>query len=206
MRKWIIIASLYAALAGALVWAIGSANKANKKLDIAEANVKAYDELLGSSKEKNVVLQLTTEQLSNVRDSLLRQLNDTRKELKIKDKNLKSMQHVSSTLSRTDTIVLNDTIFKEVYKKDSVVLDTLVGDKWYKARIRLDYPSSIIFRPEFKSEKQIFVSTRKETVNPPKKWWIQRLFQRKHTVVRIDVVESNPYVGNEESRYVEVVK
>ena len=85
-------------------------------------------------------------------------------------------------------------------------MDTLIGDKWYNAKVSLKYPSTIIVAPKFISEKHIIVSTKKETVNPPKKLWILRLFQKKHTIIKVDVVEKNPYVTNESSRYIEVVK
>ena len=63
----------------------------------------------------------------------------------------------------------------------------------------------IAVKPEFKSEKHIIVSTKKETVNPPKKFFLLRWFQKKHLVVHVDVVEKNPYVGGETSKYIEIV-
>ena len=87
-----------------------------------------------------------------------------------------------------------------------MAVDTLIGDSWYNAKVSLKYPSTVVIQPTFKSEKNIIVSTKKETVNPPKKLWILRLFQKKHTVLKIDVIEKNPYVSNEESRYVEIIK
>jgi hypothetical protein len=131
------------------------------------------------------------------------ELNNTRKELKIKDKNLKALQAVASKFSKKDTIYIpGDTIFKE----PSFALDTLVGDKWYSVRLGLQYPSMIAIQPEFKSEKHIVVSSKKETVNPPKKFFLFRWFQKKHRVLHIDVVEKNPYVDGETSRYVEIIK
>ena len=121
--------------------------------------------------------------------------------VKVKDKNLKSVQYITSTLSRVDTITLKDTIFKKPLK-----VDTVIGDKWYNAKIVLSYPSTIIVNPTFKSEKNIVVSTKKETVNPPKKFWLFRLFQKKHTVIKVDIIEKNPYVSNEENRYIEIIK
>ena len=121
--------------------------------------------------------------------------------VKVKDKNLKSVQYITSTLSRVDTITLKDTIFKKPLK-----VDTVIGDKWCNAKIVLSYPSTIIVNPTFKSEKNIVVSTKKETVNPPKKFWLFRLFQKKHTVIKVDIIEKNPYVSNEENRYIEIIK
>lgn len=169
----------------------------------AQANVKAYDELLSDSKQKNIAFQLTTDQLTNAKDSVIKELEETRKQLKIKSKNVKSEQHIVSSFSRVDTIQLKgDTIFKD----RELAVDTVIGDNWYNAKVSMKYPSTVIINPSFKSEKNIIVSTKRETVNPPKKLWILRLFQKKHTVLKIDVVEKNPYVSNEEIRYVEIVK
>jgi hypothetical protein len=64
----------------------------------------------------------------------------------------------------------------------------------------------VAVKPYFKSEKHIIVSSKKETVDPPKKFFLFRWFQKKMIVVHIDVVEKNPYVENESSRYVEVIR
>ena len=175
---------------------------ANEKWEVATANMKAYDAQLAAEGKKNIALQLTIDQLGYFKDSVLQELDNTRKELKIKDKNLKALQSVSSSFSKPDTIILKDTLFKEV----SLDVDTVLGDKWYNVRLGLKYPSIVAVKPYFKSEKHIVVSSKKETVNPPKKYFLLRWFQKRHTVLHIDVVERNPYVDDESSRYVEIIK
>jgi uncharacterized lipoprotein YehR (DUF1307 family) len=170
----------------------------------AEANLKAYDSQLSVEKEKNVAYQLSINQLEYFQDSVLKALDETRKELKIKDKNLKALQAVQSSFKKKDTIriVQVDTLFKE----PDLAIDTLIGDKWYSVELGLRYPSTIAVAPSFTSEKHIVVSTKKETVEPPKKFFIVRWFQRKHTVLSVDVVEKNPYVEGESSKYIEILK
>ncbi len=200
MNKYLIITViLLLAVIGAM-WQ--QVKYANQKWERAEVNVKAYSMSLSREGEKNTALQLTVDQLDYFKDSVLQELDKTRKELKVKDKNLKALQSVSSSFSRTDTIILKDTLFRDV----SLAIDTVLGDKWYNVRIGLKYPSMIAVKPYFKSEKHIIVSSKKETVNPPKKFFLFRWFQRKHVVLTVDVVEKNPYVYNEGSRYVEIIK
>ena len=176
----------------------------NEKWKIAEANVKAYSEELSVKDKKNTALQLTVDQLEYFNDSVLQALDDTRKELKIKDKNLKALQTVKSGFTKRDTITITqvDTLFRE----PTLAIDTLIGDDWYNIQLGLKYPSMIAVKPYFKSEKHIIVSNKKETVNPPKKLFLFRIFQKKHTILHIDVVEKNPYVENESSKYVEIIK
>lgn len=200
MNKWLIIAIVL--LLGVIGICWKNIKYVEDKWKIAEANVKAYSNSLSEAGKKEVALQLTVDQLKYFNDSVLEQLNKTRKELKIKDKNLKALQHVSSSFTRIDTITLRDTLFKE----PSFAMDTLIGDKWYQLKLGLKYPSVITVKPEFKSEKHIIVSSKKETVNPPKKFFLLRWFQKKHRVVHINVVEKNPYVENESSKYIEIIR
>ena len=200
MKKYLIITIIILLAVIGSMWQ--QVEHANDKWETAEANVKAYSSLHSGDRQVNAALQLTVSQLEYFKDSVLQELDRTRKELKVRDKNLKALQAVSSSFSRTDTITLKDTLFKEV----SLAVDTVLGDKWYNVRLGLKYPSMIAIKPYFKSEKHIVVSSKKETVNPPKKFWLFRLFQRKHLVLKVDVVEKNPYVDNESSRYVEVIK
>ena len=202
MKKYLIITIIILiAIIGAM-WQ--QVKFANEKWETAEGNVKAYASMFNAGKEQNAALQLTINQLEYFQDSVLQELDATRKKLKIKDKNLKAVQQVKSSFSRTDTITITqvDTLFKE----PTLAMDTLLGDEWYNLRLGLKYPSTIAVKPYFKSEKHIIVSSKKETVNPPKKFFLFRWFQKRHTILHIDVVEKNPYVDNESSRYVEIMK
>ena len=202
MNKWLIITIIILLAIMAAMWK--QVDYANKKWEKAEGNVKAYASMFNAGKEQNAALQLTINQLEYFQDSVLQELDATRKKLKIKDKNLKAVQQVKSSFSRTDTITITqvDTLFKE----PTLAMDTLLGDEWYNLRLGLKYPSTIAVKPYFKSEKHIIVSSKKETVNPPKKFFLFRWFQKRHTILHIDVVEKNPYVDNESSRYIEIIK
>lgn len=200
MKKYLIIAIII--LIGVIGVMRQQVKYANEKWETATANMKAYDTQLTAEGEKNMALQLTIDQLGYFKDSVLQELDNTRKQLKIKDKNLKALQAVSSSFTKKDTIQLTDTIFKN----RSLALDTLIGDKWYILKLGLKYPSMIAVEPYFKSEKHIIVSSKKETVNPPKKFFFLRWLQRKHLILHIDVVEKNPYVNDEKSEYIEIIK
>lgn len=173
-----------------------------KDLSTATANIKAYSDENSSLKNSARVFQLTVEQLSYYNDSILQKMNEVRKELEIKDKNLKAMQYMLSEASKTDTIEFRDTIFRE----PALHIDTLLGDKWYQMGLELKYPSTIITTPKFISEKYIIVNYKKETINPPKKCWLLRLFQKKHKVVEVNVVEKNPYIENKQQRFIEIIE
>lgn len=175
----------------------------DKKWKEAVENAKAYSELFSNSESKNRAFKLTIDQLKNSNDSIFQELNEARKELKVKDSKLKSLQYVSSSFSKVDTITLKgDTIFKDSH----VNIDTLLSDKWYSVRVGLKYPSTVSIEPKFLSIKYIVVSAKKETVNPPKRFFLFRWFQKKQIRLNVDVVEKNPYVQNQDNRFVEIVR
>ena len=155
-----------------------------------------------SVSNSNRVLHLTIEQLEYYGDSVSRKLLDAQKELKIKDKNLKQMQYLLSEAEKKDTVVFRDTIFRN----PDLRIDTVLGDRWYQVRLGLRYPNTVAVNPKFVSEKIILVDYRKETVEPPKKCFLARWFQKKHKIVEVEVIENNPYIENKQRRFVEIIK
>ena len=186
----------------ALYFTLKSKKETEKRWKEAIANVKSYDNLFNGSKNNDIAFLLTIDQLKYSNDSIFQELNEVRRELKIKDSKLKSLQYISSNFTKSDTIILKDTVFKD----ERIDIDTLLSDEWYSINVGLRYPSSITVTPKFKSEKAVIVSAKKETVNPPKRFFLFRWFQKKHLVLHVNVIEKNPYIENQDNRYVEIIK
>ena len=166
------------------------------------SNQKTFIAENSSLKNENRVFKFTIEQLNYYNDSILEKMNDVRKELKIKDKNLKQIQYLLSEATKKDTTVFKDTLFRE----PSLNIDTLIGDKWYNIRLGLKYPNLITTSPTFISEKYIIVNKKKETVNPPKKFFLFRWFQKKHWVMEVNIKEKNPYIKEVNNKFVEIIE
>lgn len=173
-----------------------------EKLSVSVSNEKAFIAENSLLKNENRVFKFTVEQLNYYNDSILEKMNEVRKESGIKDKDLKQLQYLLSESQRRDSIVFRDTLFGEPVLN----IDTIIGDKWYQMKLGLRYPSTIITDPKFVSEKYIMMDYKKETVNPPKKCWLLRLFQKKHTILEVNVIEKNPYIENKNSKFIEVIK
>ena len=186
----------------ALILTVKSRGKIEKRWKESTENVKSYSELFSNSENKNKGFKLTIDQLQYFNDSILRELNETREALRIKDSKLKSLPYLSSTFIKYDTLIIKDTLFKD----PQIQVDTILSDEWYSIRIGLKYPSTVTVNPMFRSVKHIVVSSRRETVNPPKKFFLFRWFQKKHTILNIDVIEKNPYMKEQNSRYIEIIK
>ena len=204
IRKYIGITAL------ALIFVLGvttyiqykKVESLNIELSISKSNEKAFIEENNELKDRNLAFKFTIDQINYLNDSLITKMNEVRKELKIKDKDLKQMQYLLSTAQKTDTIVFRDTLFRD----RNLQIDTLLGDGWYNIKLGLSYPNLITTTPTFKSEKYIVTSTRKETIKPPKKCAIARWFQKKHKVVEVIIHEKNPYITNKEERFIEIVE
>ena len=171
------------------------------RYSISSANEKALLLINDSNRNEIRSLQLTVDQLDYFNDSILDKLKDTQSKLKIKDKNLRELQYLKTITTKTDTVRLTDTIFIE-----GACVDTVVGDEWVKTNLEMCYPNQIVLTPEITSEKIIVAHLKKETVCPPKKCWLARLFQKKHKVVVVEIEEKNPYMTTKEYRHVEIVK
>ena len=173
-----------------------------EEISVSMSNQKAFIAENSSLKEENRVFKFTVEQLNYYNDSILQKMNNIRKELKIKDKNLKQLQYLLSVSTKKDTVLFTDTIFRD----KSLALDTIIGDKWYNIRLGLKYPNLIYTEPTFTSEKYIIVNKKKETVNPPKKFFLFRWFQRKHWVMEVHIKEKNPYIKETNNKFVEIIE
>ena len=172
-----------------------------KELAISTANEKALFEDNSSLQNKKRTLQLTVDQLNHINDSIIMKMNETRKELKVKDKYIQSLEYQLSEASKTDTIIFRDTLFRE----SNFQLDTTMRDKWYSLNLQLKYPSTIIASPKFISERYVVQNFRKEPIKIAKKCWIWRVFQRKHIVLETEVVEKSPYIINKKEKYIKII-
>ena len=173
-----------------------------------EANLKAYIALNDTLKSTNRMFEFKTSQLNYINDSLVNQMNTIRKNIGVKDKNLKGLGYIKSTVRIHDTVFVNR--IRDGDKPLSI--DTVINKKWYQ--IEIDYKGSrcseckdtLIVSPKVSSEKYVVISTSKEYVDAPKKWWLQRIFQKKEEVVDVTVVETNPYIYSDHERFIKVIK
>lgn len=196
-----IVIGAFIALITIIVILYNSYQNSQESLKESRNNEKAYQIENLNLKDDSRMFMFHIEQLSYYNDSITEKLNAERKNLKIKDNQIVQLQYMLSKVQKVDTITLVDTIFTP-----TVDLDTTIGDKWYSLNLKLKYPSSIIVTPTFNSEKMVFMYLKKETINPPKKTWLGRLFQKKHKVMEVKVLESNPYIENKQNRFIEIVK
>lgn len=175
-----------------------------EELSYTTINMNAYDVENSHLKDRILVYQFTVDQLNYLKDSILVEMNNVRKELKIKDDNIKRLEYIASTASRTDTIYIRET--DTIFREPDFHIDTIKQDEWYSLHLEMSYPNKVTVTPSFKSEKYIITHSRRETIKPPKKCAIGRWFQKKHNVLEVEIVEKNPYIINDKQKFIEIIK
>ena len=198
----IIIIGITVLLFGSLVAGTVVLSKRNAELkrraEVAETNNHAYQMRIEGQAQKIIQFELSTEYLRHCNDSVSLKLTETIDKLKVSEKKLKEANYMLSHFAKTDTVVVYDTIFCE----PDFWMDTVIGDRWVSTRLEMMYPSTIILTPSVVSEKKVLIYTNKEIVGEPSKCFFIRWFQKRHTVTRVIVDESNPYIISEENVFI----
>ncbi len=166
LKLWIIgiLIATFIGLGVAVKTQSDKIHELNTELLVATNNNKAYESERDSLKDKTIQFQFAVEQLNHSNDSLVSHLNDVRKKLKIKDKEITELQYIASLTQKKDSIFVHDTIFKK-----GVLLDTLVGDDWSTVAIHAEYPNILNVDYAFKNSTIVAFHDEKVTVDPPKK-------------------------------------
>lgn len=181
-----------------LIGLIGKVSSLNKEVSVYDNNFKALNLENDRLNNEIIAYKFDTEQLEYINDSIVKELNIVRKELGIKDKQLKQMQSIKTEIHTIDSVFVRDTLFEDSFIK----LDTLLGDDWYKVKLELEYPNKIKLEAKYTSDLSVFAYSSKEIIGTPKKCAIGRWFQKKHKVVRVEVHDKNPHANIKESKFI----
>ena len=188
---------LFCILLFGVVFMVKHISNLNNEIRLYDNNFKALNLERDSLATTAIAYRFDIEQLEYINDSIIEDLNNTRKQLKIKDKEIKQMQSIKTEISSRDSIFIKDTIFRDSFIK----LDTVITDKWHTVAISLQ-PSKLVIDAKYKSELQVFAKSSKEIIGTPKKCWLGRMFQKKHKVIRVDVVDKCPNSVIKETKFV----
>lgn len=191
----VIIISILTAI---FVFQRNQLNKKDIEIDRLYNNVQYYEELNDSTKDNNRVLQFTIEELNNSKDSIITQLNDVRKELSIKNKELELVSSQTQEIKLDTTIVVvNNNDFKYEIKPNN--LTSLIIEK---------KDSILTANLDIKNQQTLFISHKKEYKNQYKNWF-RRLLKfdfKKHNVYRYNIVNSNDLIKVTDTRVIQINK
>ncbi len=171
----------------------------NAELNRATSNVRAYQDLVSNNQERNRTLQLTIEELNHSNDSLLLQLKQTQKELKIKDKNLTDASVINTEIKDSvKTVIKKEAIdFKEELKLNP--LTTIIVER---------KDSILTAKIDLKNQQTILIYKKKEYKNFYKNGWVRfwHFDWRRIRIKKYQVVNSNPLIKVTDTRVIEIGK
>lgn len=188
----VIIISILTAI---FVFQRNQLNKKDIEINRLYNNVQYYEELNDSTKDNNRILQLTIEELNNSKDSIITQLNDVRKQLNIKNKELELVSSQTQEVKLDTTIIVNDNDFKYEIKPNN--LTSLIIEK---------KDSILTANLDIKNQQTLFISHKKEYKNQYKNWF-RRLLKfdfKKHNVYRYNIVNSNDLIKVTDTRVIQI--
>lgn len=171
-------------------------NKKELEINRLYNNTKAYEQLASNIQEDKLTLQLTVNELNHSKDSLLQQLNQTKKELKVKDKNLKQAQVINTVIRDTITKVIT----KEPNFEEELKLNPLTT-------IKVSRQDSILTaKIDIQNQQILFISEKKVYKRKYKNCLI-RFFHfdwRRIKVRHYEIKNSNPLIKVTATRIIEI--
>lgn len=157
----------------------------NKEIDRLNNNILYYQEQQDTLQNDNRVLRLTVDEFKDSKDSIVSQLNNIRKELNIKDKQLEQAQSQTQQIIVDTAIVVKQDNFKEVIRPNE--LTSIIIAKT---------DSILTAKIDIKNTQTLFLSSKKEYKRQYKNWF-RRLLKfdfKKQRVYRYTIKNSNELI------------
>lgn len=173
----------------------GKLQDTRDQLNNTENNLAYYESLTSTSNKENRVLQLTINQLQTANDSLLNKLDQTRKELKIKDNEIKSGAYIKTVIKDSIRTVVEDKDFKKLLQLNPLTLITVQKTD-----------SLLNVKLDIQNEQYLYVRRKKVYKNSYKNGW-QRFWHfdwKKREISEYEIYNTNPLIKVNETRVVEL--
>lgn len=160
-------------------------------------NTSYYESLFDKKDQANRTLQLTIDQLKCSKDSIIEQLNETKKKLKVKDKNLVQAQVINTEVK--------DSIKTVIQTKESDFSKKLKLNKLTTIIVsRKDSILSVTL--DLKNAQTLFIEEKKVYRNQYKSW-LSRFFHfdfKKDKIRKFTIDNSNKLIKVTDTRIIEI--
>lgn len=144
------------------VWQDNKIKTQDARISQIYNNYKYYESQFNNTEKQNRVLQLTVNELKLSKDSLVQAINKAKKELKVKDQNLKEAHVINTEMKDTTTVKI---ITKEVDFTKELKLNSLTT-------ITVSRKDSILTTIlDLKNQQILIVEEKKEYRNKYKNLW-----------------------------------
>ena len=134
--KYIVKTLVVVAILALIIIGVRRCKSAEDKLEGYENNWIALSNENNKNAKSSKLYEFKLSQLKYINDSLMNAMDSVRKSLNIKDKNLKGLGYIKSTVRIHDTVLVN-----RIRDGDKTLsIDTVINKKWYQ--IEIDYKGS----------------------------------------------------------------
>lgn len=190
----VFIISIFAAI---FVYTVTLLKKRTAELDRAVNNYEYYEQLATKGIENNRTLQLTIDQFKNTNDSLITKIKDVQKQLKIKDKNIKTVTYVEEVIKHDTTIIVKDNNFDVVIKPNELTtIEIIKQDSILKHKL------------DIQNDQALFI-TSKKVYRKDYKNWFSRLMHfdfKKRLIYEYQIKNTNELINVQNTRIIELSK
>ena len=174
----------------------GQLKDKQNEIDRLSNNIQAYEELVTNKEQTNTVLQLTINELNNSKDSLIQEIQQTKKKLNVKNKNLVQAQVINTVIKDTVTKVITvDRNFNETLKINPLTT------------IKVSRTDSILTaKIDIQNQQILFIEEKKVYKNKYKNGWLRfwHFDWKKIRVRKYQIQNSNPLIRVTDTRIIEV--
>lgn len=192
----VVVISIICLLTAAIFVLSSQLKNKNEEINRLSNNIQAYEQIVSNKEENNRVLQLTINELNNSKDSLIQQVNEVKKELKVKDKNLKQVQVINTVIKDTITkVITRDRDFSETLKLNPLTT------------IKVNRTDSILTaKIDIQNQQILFVEEKKIYKNKYKNGWVRfwHFDWKKIRIRQYQIENSNPLIKVTDTRIVEL--
>lgn len=181
------------------VWQDNKIKTQDARISQIYNNYKYYESQFNNTEKQNRVLQLTVNELKLSKDSLVQAVNKAKKELKVKDQNLKEAHVINTEMKDTTTVKI---ITKEVDFTKELKLNSLTT-------ITVSRKDSILTTIlDLKNQQILIVEEKKEYRNKYKNGFVRFLHfdWKRDKVKKYSIINSNPLIKVTDTRVLEIPK
>lgn len=179
------------------VWQDNKIKTQDARISQIYNNYKYYESQFNNTEKQNRVLQLTVNELKLSKDSLVQAVNKAKKELKVKDQNLKEAHVINTEIKDTTTVKI---ITKEVDFTKELKLNSLTT-------ITVSRKDSILTTIlDLKNQQILIVEEKKEYRNKYKNGW-QRFWHfdwKKDKVQKYQIKNTNDLIKVTDTRVIKM--
>lgn len=179
------------------VWQRNQIEKKDRELARVTNNYEYYSNLANKESNKNRILQFTLNEYQQNEDSLVNEIKEVQKKLKIKDKDLNQVQTISTEIKIDTAVVVVEANFDKVIKPNNLTSIQIIK-KDSILNVKLD----------IKNSQTLFISHKKEYRHKYKNWF-KRLLKfdfKKDVVYSYQINNSNDLITITDSRIIELSK